>query len=192
MIKEVEIIKEVPIEIVREVEVVKGIDFEMLQKMMTNMATVEVSKNVVGETRTAGDAKVVERREITGEARVTEITGESYIREGDGRMTTESAGRIITGKTEEQDLRVGSDRKDDLTKVEGIGPKIKGLLYDAGIYTFRQLSESSVGTIAAILQKAGKRYQMHNPATWPEQAGMAADGRWEDLKKWQDELDGGR
>ena len=158
----------------------------MLQKMMTNMATVEVSKNVVGETRTAGDAKIVERREITGEASITEITGESYIREGDNYSGD------LTVETESHAVRVGSDRKDDLTKIEGIGPKIKGLLYEAGIYTFRQLSESSVGTIAAILQKAGKRYQMHNPATWPDQAAMAADGRWEALKKWQDELDGGR
>ena len=148
------------------------------------MATVEVSKNVVGETRTAGDAKIVERREITGETKVTEVTGESYIREGDGH--------IISETTESQSFRVGIDRKDDLTKIEGIGPKINGLLNDAGIYTFRQLSESSVGTIAAILQKAGKRYQMHNPATWPDQAAMAADGRWEALRKWQDELDGGR
>jgi len=79
-----------------------------------------------------------------------------------------------------------------LTKIEGIGPKINGLLNDAGIHTFRQLSETKVEVIKGILERAGKRYQMHNPATWPAQSAMAADGRWDDLKKWQDELDGGR
>jgi len=33
---------------------------------------------------------------------------------------------------------------------------------------------------------------MHNPGTWPKQSKMAADGAWEQLKKWQDELDGGK
>ena len=32
---------------------------------------------------------------------------------------------------------------------------------------------------------------MMKPATWPKQAKMAADGKWDELKKWQDEMDGG-
>jgi len=32
---------------------------------------------------------------------------------------------------------------------------------------------------------------MHDPTTWPAQSKMAADGDWDGLKKWQDELDGG-
>jgi large subunit ribosomal protein L21 len=32
----------------------------------------------------------------------------------------------------------------------------------------------------------------HDPETWPKQAGMAASGDWDGLKKWQDELDGGK
>ena len=79
-----------------------------------------------------------------------------------------------------------------MTKIEGIGPKINGLLNDAGIFTFRQLSEAKVEFIKEVLANAGNRYKMHNPATWPAQSEMAADGRWDDLKKWQDELDGGR
>ncbi len=30
------------------------------------------------------------------------------------------------------------------------------------------------------------------PGTWPEQAKMAAEGKWDELKKWQDELNGGK
>jgi hypothetical protein len=36
------------------------------------------------------------------------------------------------------------------------------------------------------------RYKSHDPATWPEQAKLAAEGNWEELKKRQDELKGGR
>jgi predicted flap endonuclease-1-like 5' DNA nuclease len=81
---------------------------------------------------------------------------------------------------------------DDLTKIEGIGPKIAGLLKADGIETFEKLSKEKVTAIQAILDKAGKRYAVHNPATWAAQAKLAAKGDWEGLKKWQDELNGGK
>jgi predicted flap endonuclease-1-like 5' DNA nuclease len=83
-------------------------------------------------------------------------------------------------------------KKDDLKKIEGIGPKIEQLLYDAGIYSWRDLANTDVSVIEGILEKAGKRYQMHNPESWPFQAKMAADGKWDELNKWQDEHKGGR
>ena len=83
-------------------------------------------------------------------------------------------------------------QKDDLRKVEGIGPKIASLLNDAGILTFAELSNTEASKIKEILVAAGSRYGFHDPTTWPEQAKMAAEGRWDDLKKWQDESDGGK
>ena len=82
--------------------------------------------------------------------------------------------------------------KDDLRKVEGIGPKIAELLNNAGINTFAQLGATEVDRIKEILAEAGSRYASHNPGTWPKQAQMAADGKWDELKAWQDELDGGK
>ena len=83
-------------------------------------------------------------------------------------------------------------KEDDLTKIEGIGPKIQSLLKDAGIRTWKQLSKTPTPKLRKILTDAGSRYKMHNPGTWAEQALLAADGKWDELKKWQDELDGGR
>ncbi len=85
-----------------------------------------------------------------------------------------------------------TSKKDDLTKVEGIGPKIAGLLNDAGIMSFADLAATKVASIEQILSNAGPRYATHKPDTWPAQAKMAAEGKWDELKKWQDELDGGR
>jgi len=82
--------------------------------------------------------------------------------------------------------------KDDLKKIEGIGPKISDLLNNAGIFTFKQLAGTDVSRLKAILEEAGSRYRTHNPSTWSKQAQMAADGNWEELKAWQDELDGGK
>lgn len=80
---------------------------------------------------------------------------------------------------------------DDLKIVEGIGPKIEKLLNAAGIYTFGQLSATSVDTIQQILDNAGPRFQVHNPGTWPRQAELANQGKWEELEQWQQDLDGG-
>ncbi len=83
-------------------------------------------------------------------------------------------------------------KPDDLKKIEGIGPKISQLLTEGGIATFEALSKSDPDKIREILLAAGSRYKMHDPTTWPKQAGLAASGDWDALKTLQDELDGGR
>ena len=79
---------------------------------------------------------------------------------------------------------------DDLTKVEGIGPKIGQTLKDAGFPTFAALAAADVDKLKSILSDA--KLASHDPTTWPAQAKMAADGEWDKLKVWQDELDGGK
>jgi len=80
---------------------------------------------------------------------------------------------------------------DDLTKVEGIGPKVREILSAAGISTFKALSSTSPDKIKEILAEAGGMMATMNPMTWPDQAQLAAAGEWDKLKQWQDELDGG-
>jgi predicted flap endonuclease-1-like 5' DNA nuclease len=81
---------------------------------------------------------------------------------------------------------------DDLTRIEGIGPKIQELIFAARIFTFVALSKTSVEKLKEILDGGGERFQMHDPKTWPEQAQLAADGQWEKLDELQDLLRGGR
>jgi len=83
-------------------------------------------------------------------------------------------------------------KQDDLTAVEGVGPKISGLLKEAGIDTWRKLANAEASKIQDILDAAGKRYKLADPSTWPKQAEMAADGRWDDLSEYQDFLQGGK
>ncbi len=79
---------------------------------------------------------------------------------------------------------------DDLTKIEGIGPKIKQVLHEAGVRTFSDLAGSDVSALKQVLVDAGLR--IHNPATWPEQATLAAAGKWDELKSLQSQLSAGR
>ena len=84
-----------------------------------------------------------------------------------------------------------SDKPDDLTKVEGIGPKAAAAFNAAGINTFAELGKAKVPALQKILDESEGRFGAMNPGSWPKQAKMAADGKWDELKKWQDEHDGG-
>lgn len=83
-------------------------------------------------------------------------------------------------------------KKDDLKKIEGIGPKIASILTENGIGTFAELAAADPEKIREILVAQGSRYQMHDPTTWPQQAALAAEGKWDELKELQDNLKGGR
>lgn len=79
---------------------------------------------------------------------------------------------------------------DDLTKIEGIGPKIAEVFAAHGVKTFEDLSGSKVGDLRTILADNG--LSQHEPKTWSKQATLAKHGKWDELKELQDELDGGK
>ena len=79
---------------------------------------------------------------------------------------------------------------DDLEMIEGIGPKIAGLLKAAGITTFAQLAEVDLARVQAILSAAN--LQLADPSTWAEQAKLAAAGDRSGLEALQSRLKGGR
>lgn len=60
--------------------------------------------------------------------------------------------------------------RDDLTKINGVGPKTAALLYNAGINTFVKLAETPTEQLQAVLDEAGRRYRAIDPGSWPEQA----------------------
>ena len=79
-------------------------------------------------------------------------------------------------------------KADDLKKIEGIGPKIAETLVAAGVVSFADLAKAEPAKIAEII--AGVRGN-HVTDTWPQQAQLAVDGKWDELKELQDKLDGG-
>ena len=96
-------------------------------------------------------------------------------------------------KTDSQVAKIGGKRYplNDLKIVEGIGPKIAELLNNAGIVSWNALSNADPAKLKEILAEAGSRYTMHNPTTWPQQAKLAVEGKFEELEVLQDRLDGG-
>jgi len=90
----------------------------------------------------------------------------------------------------EKSAKEPDQEMDDLTRIEGIGPKINQILHGAGIYSFKQLSESNPDTLQTLLDES--RLSFADPDSWTEQAKLAAGGNWDELKELQQKLRGGR
>jgi predicted flap endonuclease-1-like 5' DNA nuclease len=97
-------------------------------------------------------------------------------------FNSELASTILGKKIKENDLKI----------IEGIGIKIEELYHNAGINTWLVLSQTSIEKSQSILDAAGEGFTMHNPGTWARQAELAYQGKWQELKDWQDILDGGK
>jgi len=81
--------------------------------------------------------------------------------------------------------KIRTVKADNLKLIEGVGPKLETILLKNGIITFNDLAKTKVATLRAILEKAGPRYNVHNPSTWAKQARFAAKGNMVELKKYQ-------
>ena len=122
---------------------------------------------------------MIERDDWVGQAkRLAEASGKSAPTPAES--TLQMAAEVPNG--EDGNLRI----------VEGIGPSIEALLKSNGIDTLGKLANAETEDIQYILDSAGGSYRFHDPGTWVAQAGLAADGKSEELRRWQEELIGGR
>ena len=99
--------------------------------------------------------------------------------------------REAVSERDNQIRKLKPRKPDNLKRIEGIGPKISSVLQDADVLTFAQLAETDMSKLNQILTDAGLS-ALANPSTWPEQAKLAAAGKWNELNALQDELKGGR
>ncbi|MBD2702614.1 50S ribosomal protein L17 [Spirosoma sp. BT702] len=104
----------------------------------------------------------------------------------------EEAAPAVEATEVEEAPAASTTSSDDLTKIEGIGPKIAELLNNAGITTFAQLADAQDETVQQVLTEAGPRFNVHDATTWNEQAALARDGKWDELAELQDRLKGGK
>jgi len=83
-------------------------------------------------------------------------------------------------------------KSDDLKIVEGIGPKIEEILKAYKITTFAALAKSEPLLLKEILSNSGSRFKMFDPTSWPKQAQLAVDGKWEELEQLKNTLKAGK
>lgn len=164
-------------------------DLTELRVKMTQ-AEAEIHEKNARISRLYNETVVLEGERHTLQTRIDELSGKG------GKTKTEpSTGgvKITPGKNTDPIMFNNVKYKhDDLQIVEGIGPKIDGLLRDAGIKTWKDLATAPTDRLREILDAAGPQFNIHDPATWAEQARLADMADWDALKKYQEELTAGR
>lgn len=100
-----------------------------------------------------------------------------FVCKNEHQVTTTTTRKFVSSAADNDD-----ETPDDLQKIEGIGPAIERLLNAEGIMTFAQLANTTPSRIKSILEDAGSRFAMHDPATWPQQARLARDGKWDEFE----------
>ncbi len=161
--------------------------------------TEEVESEVPTDEVNEADSVAVAEIDVEAEVEVeTEVVAEEA-EETEKAEEVEEAEQVATEEeTEVADVVPAKKEKktapkgDDLKKIEGIGPKMSEILAGAGIDSFARLAESTSEQLRVILDEAGSRYKMFDPTTWPQQAGLAAEEKWDELKELQGQLSGGR
>ncbi len=108
-------------------------------------------------------------------------------RRGEARIVKKEEGTRLEVQVLPADRESGPD---DLTQIEGIGPKIASVLRSAGISTYEALAGSTATDLRAMLREEGLYFT--DPTTWPEQAQLAAVGAWGALSDLQEGLTAGR
>ncbi len=126
---------------------------------------------------------------------LTEIIVESIIASGAKKSAEKATKKVEAPKADpkkETAKPAAASKADDLKKIEGVGPKAAEALVNAGIATFADLAKADPDKIKEILTDASSRMAHLEPGTWPEQAQLAAEGKWDELKELQDKLNGGK
>lgn len=165
---------------------ISGIDSQVVGVL--NSKGIHTYQDLQGTNRT----QLKEYLDATGDAKLKELEPASW-----PHQATLCSDRNWSKLSEYQSFLTGSnldtrqtnptyaiDEGDDLKKVEGIGPFFESLLNDAGITTYEQLKNSDRDTLKEVIDAAGPDYRMHEPETWPYQAGLAHRGEWKKLQDY--------
>ena len=156
-------------------------------------ADADVTATTAGVTDNSGPVHLDDAPEMPSTAPGITDEAELAVAEPgqDGALNTAD----VTGSDRPSNFITPSGRNielDDLTIIEGIGPKIAGILTAGGIRSWKALAEADVDFVKNLLDEAGPNFRIHNPATWAKQADLAVNEKWAELEQLQDELDGGK
>ncbi|AWV99122.1 DivIVA domain-containing protein [Arcticibacterium luteifluviistationis] len=122
-----------------------------------------------------------------------EVHEEKELQTEDVQGFASSANNLVLEKpTPQPVVEEVVQQEDDLTVIEGIGPKIAKVLNANNIISYRDLATKPSYQIKEILGYAGSSFAMHDPSTWADQAMLADSGKWDELEILKEELIGGK
>lgn len=119
---------------------------------------------------------------VTADVGVVPSGGETTGPVPGDRMVPDRTATDHRAVTDDRSVADGAAVVDDLTVVEGLGPAVAELCHGIGITTWRDLAETEVSLLRTMLDDAGARFQVNDPSSWPQQAGLLAAGRWDEFR----------
>lgn len=172
-----------------------GDDLDRLRRKANEAAVATADRNTAIAERDALRAECETLRSQLADCRASNAAQQS---DAAAPVDAQVHGLMAIPTLSDDDLAQGAAvlgrpvRRDDLTVVEGIGPKIAELLRGAGITSWDELAEHPVEGLREVLTAGGQQFQVHRPGSWPSQADLLRHGRWEEFKALTDRLVGGR
>lgn len=176
-------------------------DMAMIELVDFNEIYVKEAKAATGKTRRgrskkSNTADTNTAQNIASAELVEEVTEVSELKGKGIDETLDNVAAeevVIEDKPTKKALKIKTkDGADDLKVIEGIGPKIEELLHAKSIVSFEQLAGTAPEAIKEILEEAGSKFAMHDPTTWPQQAQLLHEGKFEEFQQLCDALDGGK
>ncbi len=172
---------------------------ELIMTQVTDAVAEGLSERKAEKQGDAPKAKTVEATKVAAakeeapkeKTKAPEVVKEKVVKEVEevkAEAPKEPAPKKAAPK---KTIKASADKADDLTKIEGIGPKAAEALVNASIDTYAKLAKAKADKIKAVLTEASSRMAHLDPTSWPKQSKMAADGKWDELKEWQDNTKGG-
>ena len=162
------------------------VDAEIINHLKADKVIIFKKKRRKGYEKKNGHRQSLTQIQITG------ITGFDSKKEEKKEKAAPKAKKDAVVSEDAPVAKKSTKKGDDLTIVEGIGPKVAAIFVEAGIKTFADLAKKSKEELEAILDPNGAVYAAMDPTTWPQQAQLAADGKMEELETLKKELNGGK
>ena len=160
------------------------VDAEIINHLKADKVIIFKKKRRKGYEKKNGHRQSLTQIQITG------ITG--FDAKKEEKKAAPKAKKEAVVAEEAPAAKKSAKKGDDLTIIEGIGPKVAAIFVEAGIKTFADLAKKSKEELEAILDPNGAAYVAMDPTTWAQQAQLAADGKMDELQTLKDELNGGK
>jgi len=114
-------------------------------------------------------------------AKLSELGGTAEVHE----VTEEAVAEVETAVPAVEAAEIAAG--DDLSILDGVGPKYAAALKAGGVTTFSDLSQLTAEDIEGKLTAANEPLIAgHSAATWPRQATLASRGDWSALRRYID------
>ncbi len=176
----------------KSIEIIMAKVTDAVAEGLAERKSEKQSEKAAEESAESKAAKEPKKEEPKQEAKAEPAVKEAPKTEAKAEKAAEAAPVVKEKvKAEKEVKKTTSEEPDNLTKIEGIGPKGAEALVAAGVDTYEKLSKTKADKIKEILTEASSRMAHLDPTSWPKQAKMAADGKWDALKEWQDKAKAG-